>query len=233
MSHVTHIDAPFPECLPPTSESSPLINIEKKPGSPAGFPCVKREIERKSERKGERKSKRKRESERARERERESKKERVCVCGCVWERDKERGSERARKRERVCVCVCGRETKRERAREEGERQRENTLQHTATHCNTLQHTATHCNTLQHTATHCNTLQYTATRREIYSANRYGVATISRLLKIICLLCRIWSPLQSSFAKETCNLKEPTNRSPPIINIDFLRYSVSSKKTALL
>ena len=35
--------------------------------------------------------------------------------------------------------------------------RENTLQHTATHCNTqcntLQHTATHCNT------HCNTLQH--------------------------------------------------------------------------
>ena len=40
--------------------------------------------------------------------------------------------------------------------------RDQVLQHTATHCNTLQRTATHCSILQHTATHCNTLQYTAT-----------------------------------------------------------------------
>ena len=40
--------------------------------------------------------------------------------------------------------------------------RDQVLQHTATHCNTLQHTATQCNTMQHTATHCNTLQHTAT-----------------------------------------------------------------------
>jgi len=40
--------------------------------------------------------------------------------------------------------------------------RQNTLQHTVTHCNTLQHTATHCNALQHAATRCNTLQHTAT-----------------------------------------------------------------------
>jgi len=44
---------------------------------------------------------------------------------------------------------------------------------------------------------------------------YGVATISRLLKIIGLFCRIWSLLQGSFAKETYNLKEPTKRSHPI------------------
>jgi len=31
---------------------------------------------------------------------------------------------------------------------------------------------------------------------------YGVATISRLLKITGLLCRIWSLLEGSFAKET-------------------------------
>ena len=42
----------------------------------------------------------------------------------------------------------------------------------------------------------------------------GVVTISRLLKIISLFCRIWSLLQGSFAKETYNLKEPTNRSNP-------------------
>ena len=44
---------------------------------------------------------------------------------------------------------------------------------------------------------------------------YGVATISRLLKMIGLFCRISSLLQGSFAKETCNFKEPTNRSHPI------------------
>ena len=44
---------------------------------------------------------------------------------------------------------------------------------------------------------------------------YGVAMISRLLKIIGLLCRISSLLLSSFAKEAYNFKEPTNRSHPI------------------
>ena len=44
---------------------------------------------------------------------------------------------------------------------------------------------------------------------------HGVATISRLLKIIGLFCRISSLLQGSFAKETYDFKEPTNRSHPI------------------
>ena len=44
---------------------------------------------------------------------------------------------------------------------------------------------------------------------------YGVAMISRLLKIIGLFCRISSLLEGSFAKETCNFKEPTSRSHPI------------------
>ena len=44
---------------------------------------------------------------------------------------------------------------------------------------------------------------------------YGLATISRLLKIIGLFCKISSLLQGSFAKETYNFKEPTNRSHPI------------------
>jgi len=44
---------------------------------------------------------------------------------------------------------------------------------------------------------------------------YGVATISRLLKIICLFCRISSLLSGSFAKETYDFREPTNRSHPI------------------
>jgi len=42
--------------------------------------------------------------------------------------------------------------------------------------------------------------------------RYGVATISRLLKIIGRFCRISSLLWGSFAKETCNFKEPTSLS---------------------
>ena len=44
---------------------------------------------------------------------------------------------------------------------------------------------------------------------------YGVATISRLLKMIRLFCRISSLLYGSFAKETYNFKEPTSHSHPI------------------
>jgi len=43
----------------------------------------------------------------------------------------------------------------------------------------------------------------------------GLTTTSRLLKIICLFCKraLWTRWYS--AKETCNFKEPTNRSHPI------------------
>ena len=44
---------------------------------------------------------------------------------------------------------------------------------------------------------------------------YGVATISRLLKMIGLFCRILSLLWVSFAKETYHFKEPTSGSHPI------------------
>ena len=74
----------------------------------------------------------------------------------------------------------------------------NTLQHTATHCNTLQHTATYinlstqhssaaCNTLQHTDPNCSTLQNTTVLSTIYC---YGVATVSKIDKMIGLFCRI-------------------------------------------
>ena len=54
------------------------------------------------------------------------------------------------------------------------------------------------------------------KRDLVNMSRdYGVATISRLLKIIGLFCRISSLLYSSFAKETYNFKEPTNCSHPI------------------
>jgi len=43
----------------------------------------------------------------------------------------------------------------------------------------------------------------------------GVATISRLLKIVGLFCRISSVLYGSFAKETYHFREPTDGSHPI------------------
>jgi len=45
-----------------------------------------------------------------------------------------------------------------------------------------------------------------------------VATINRLLKIIGLYCRIKSLLYGSFAKETYNCKEPTDRRHPICTL---------------
>jgi len=44
---------------------------------------------------------------------------------------------------------------------------------------------------------------------------YGLATSCRLLKNIGLFCRMSSLLLGSFAKETFDFKEPTNRSHPI------------------
>jgi len=44
---------------------------------------------------------------------------------------------------------------------------------------------------------------------------YGVATISRLLKITYLFCKRAPQKRLNSAKETYNLKEPTNRSHPI------------------
>jgi len=46
-------------------------------------------------------------------------------------------------------------------------------------------------------------------------SHYGVATISRLLKIIGLFCKRALLKMLYSAKETYNFKEPTNRSHPI------------------
>jgi len=61
--------------------------------------------------------------------------------------------------------------------------------------------------------------------------RYGEATISRLLKIVCLFCKraLWKRLYS--AKEIYDFKEPTNRSHPILSclytaryyIDYIQW----------
>ena len=57
--------------------------------------------------------------------------------------------------------------------------------------------------------------YTHLRLYLYT---YGVATISRLLKIIGLFCKR-ALLKSRYsAKETYKLKEPTNRSHPIPSV---------------
>ena len=66
---------------------------------------------------------------------------------------------------------------------------------------------------------------------------YGVATISRLLKIKNLFCRIQSLLYGSFAEETYNFKEPTNRSHPIFVLQrtshlYLSLGVHSCKCLL-
>ena len=45
---------------------------------------------------------------------------------------------------------------------------------------------------------------------------YGVATVSRIDKIIGLFCRISSLLEGSFAKETYNFIDPTSQSQPIV-----------------
>jgi len=45
---------------------------------------------------------------------------------------------------------------------------------------------------------------------------HGVATISRLLKSIGLFCKRALEKRLYSATETCNFKEPTNRSHPIV-----------------
>ena len=55
---------------------------------------------------------------------------------------------------------------------------------------------------------------------------YGVATMSRLLNIIGLFCRISSLSCGSFAKETYNFKEPTNRSHHILGVGSINNQVS-------
>jgi hypothetical protein len=57
-------------------------------------------------------------------------------------------------------------------------------------------------------------------------NWLGVPTISRLLTIIGLFCRISSLLWGSFAKETYDLKEPTNRSALAIPAVMVSFSLS-------
>jgi len=113
------------------------------------------------------------------------------------------------------------------------------LQCVAVCCSLLQFVAVRCsyitvqtfNILQCIVVYRSVLQCVAVCCSVcqcfYRYPKYGVATISRLLKIIGLFCRISSLLQGSFTKETYNFKEPTNRSHPIVPTD--QYIPSTNK----
>ena len=99
------------------------------------------------------------------------------------------------------------------------------LQCVAVCCSVLQRVAVCCSVLQCAAACCSVLQDKSwlplSECICRCGSCYGVATISRLLKITGLFCKraLWKRLYS--AKETYHVKEPTNRSHPISNIVFL------------
>jgi len=68
--------------------------------------------------------------------------------------------------------------------------------------------------------------------EIHGCCYYGVATISRLLQIIGLFGKraLYKRLYS--AKETYDLKEPTNRGHPILHSELLNQQLSGANTLL-
>ena len=68
--------------------------------------------------------------------------------------------------------------------------------------------------------------------QLYHDFTYGLATISRLLKIIGLFCKraLWKRRYS--AKETYNFKEPTNRSHSIVYNDYIYSMIKSSQNWL-
>ena len=114
--------------------------------------------------------------------------ERGCVCVCVWMRITLCNTPmRVCVRERACVCVC------------------------VCACIRMKYTRKlSFRGYAHIHTHTRSLvTYQSDTLPIIpiqtmSLRVYGVATISRLLKMIGLFCRISSLLWGSFAKETCH-----------------------------
>ena len=88
------------------------------------------------------------------------------------------------------------------------------LQCVAVCCSVLQCVAACCSA-------CHTTEPLCSVDKPLTSAAYGLATLSRIDKIICLFCRILSLLQSSFAKETCNFIDPTNQSYPIVQSSTL------------
>jgi len=56
------------------------------------------------------------------------------------------------------------------------------------------------------------------RKKVRTAKGYGVASVSRLLKIIGLFCKRAPQKRLYSAKETYNFKEPTHGSHPIVRV---------------
>jgi len=94
------------------------------------------------------------------------------------------------------------------------------LQCAAMCCSVHTRTHTHTHTPIHTYTKTCSRAICCVRGSLCEVLRYGVATISRHLKIIGLFCRISSLLQGYFAKETSNFEKPTNHNHPICQFLF-------------
>jgi len=88
--------------------------------------------------------------------------------------------------------------------------------HARMHTRMIRHLAT-CFAAYHTDTHIHICTHMRAHSHAHTNHWscYGVAEISRLLQILGLFCRILSLTQGSFAKETYNFEEPTNRDHPI------------------
>jgi len=109
-----------------------------------------------------------------------------------------------------------------------------TVTHTHTHTHTCTQTdrQTDRQTQRQTQTqiHTRTLTRTRAHTEGDTTYTYGVATISRLLKIIGLFCERALQKRLYSAKETYNFKEPTSRSHPICIGRDMIYSYVLKGT---
>ena len=69
--------------------------------------------------------------------------------------------------------------------------------------------------------------------KLAALNHYGVASISRIDKIIGLLCKRALLKRLYSAKETCNLIDPTDRSHPIYVVIVCPWSISNPKFLLV
>jgi len=97
------------------------------------------------------------------------------------------------------------------------------------HRHTHTYTHTHTHTYTHTHTPCAVKSHSpaALARFCLYFPTYGVASISRLLKIIGLFCTRALQKRLYSAKETYNFEEPTNRSHPIPRSVLLLQCVTS------
>ena len=88
------------------------------------------------------------------------------------------------------------------------------LQRVATCCSVTPGIAACCSVLQRGVAWCSVVQCDTGNGSVMQcvAKRSRVATVSKNDQIIGLFCRISSLLYGSFAKETCNFVDPTNRS---------------------